>query len=333
MLVNIIVSRNRISGEVRTGIRLRLENPPPGVNYRVIEDPVGLSPTHNDFYITSDTTFKWFLKTIVEPIYSLKLRKLTHAFFLNLYIPHSPWVQEIDQPIFNLFEKYLNKPRNGAFYRLAVGTFKRLFNRDNVIMITWTRWSKEGLEEEGFRDVRVVPPPMRTSFRKIDNEVTVGFIGVEYHRKGGDIAEDVMAKLPRWVRKVYVGKSPRRVDGITYYNPMRRDDLLKLMAEFDVLLFPTRGEAYGFTVLEAMSMGIPVVASNVDSMPEVVSDGGIICDVDDIRCFLDSVKELVNSPEYAMELGARAKAIVTQRHSPSIVGKELLAIYRELSDE
>ncbi len=64
-------------------------------------------------------------------------------------------------------------------------------------MITWTQWSKEGLEEEGgFRDVRVVPPPMVTSFRKIDNEITVGFIGVEYHRKGGDIAEDVMSKLP-----------------------------------------------------------------------------------------------------------------------------------------
>ncbi len=114
---------------------------------------------------------------------------------------------------------------------------------------------------------------------------------------------------------------------------MRRDELLKLMAEFDVLLFPTRGgEAYGFTALEAMSMGIPVVASNVDSVPEVVSDGGILCEVNDTKCFLDSVKELINSPEYAMELGARAKAIVAQRHSPSIVGKELLAIYNELSE-
>ncbi len=74
MLVNIIVSRNRVSGEIRTGIRLRLENPPPGVNYRVINEPVGLSPSSNDFYITRDTTTKWFLKALVEPAYSLKLR-------------------------------------------------------------------------------------------------------------------------------------------------------------------------------------------------------------------------------------------------------------------
>ncbi len=192
-------------------------------------------------------------------------------------------------------------------------TFRYLFNRDNVVMITWTQWSKEGLEggEGGFRDVRVVPPPMRTSFRKIDNEITVGFVGVEYHRKGGDIAENVMSKLPRRVRKVYVGKSPRRVEGIEYHNPMRRDELLKLMAEFDVLLFPTRGEAYGFTALEAMSMGIPIVASNVDSVPEVVGDGGILCEVNDIKCFLDSVKELINSPpDYAMELGARLRPLL-----------------------
>lgn len=45
---------------------------------------------------------------------------------------------------------------------------------------------------------------MRTSLRRIDDEVTVGFIGVEYKRKGGDIAEDVMSKLPRRIRKVYV---------------------------------------------------------------------------------------------------------------------------------
>ncbi len=56
-----------------------------------------------------------------------------------------------------------------------------------------------------------------------------------------------------------------------------------------------------------MSMGIPVVASNVDSMPEVISDGGLLCNVNDTRCFLDSVKELVNSPDYIMELGARLR--------------------------
>ncbi|MCG2863161.1 MAG: glycosyltransferase family 4 protein [Vulcanisaeta sp.] len=332
MIVNIIVSRDRISGEVRTGVRLRIENPPPGVSYRVIEDPVRLPPSSNDFYITGSTTFKWFLKALVEPPYSLRLRRLTHAFFLNLYIPLSPWVQEIDQPIYNLFEKYLRKPRGTALYRLAIRTFKYLFNRDNVVLITWTEWSRRGLEEEGFRDVRVIPPPMRTQPRKIDNIITVGFIGVEYHRKGGDIAEEVMARLPRWVRKVYVGKSPRRIDGIAYYEPMRRDELLKLMAEFDVLLFPTRGEAFGFTALEAMSFGIPVVASNVDSVPEVVGDGGVICEVDDVKCFLESTKELINSPEYAMELGARAKAIVASRNSPSVVGEELLAVYRELSE-
>ncbi|WP_252900738.1 glycosyltransferase family 4 protein [Vulcanisaeta sp. JCM 14467] len=127
-------------------------------------------------------------------------------------------------------------------------------------------------------------------------------------------------------------QEPRRVEGIEYREPMRRDELLRLMAEFDVLLFPTRGEAFGFTALEAMSMGIPVVASNVDSVPEVVSDGGIICEVNDVKCFLDSVKELISSPDYAMELGARAKAIVARRHSPSVVGKELLAIYNELSE-
>ncbi|WP_243678173.1 hypothetical protein [Vulcanisaeta distributa] len=81
MLVNIIVSRNRVSGEIRTGIRLRLENPPPGVYYRVINEPVDLSPSSNDFYITRDTTTKWFLKALIEPAYSLKLRGVNPRLF------------------------------------------------------------------------------------------------------------------------------------------------------------------------------------------------------------------------------------------------------------
>jgi len=90
MIVNIIASRNRVSGEIRTGIRLRIENPPPGVSYRIIEDPIRLSPSSDDFYITGNTTFKWFLKALIEPAYSLRFRRLTHAFFLNLYIPPPP---------------------------------------------------------------------------------------------------------------------------------------------------------------------------------------------------------------------------------------------------
>ncbi|MFB6469794.1 MAG: glycosyltransferase family 4 protein [Vulcanisaeta sp. AZ3] len=333
MIVNIILSRNRVSKEIRTGIKLRLENPPPGVSYRIINEPVGLLPSNNDYYITMDTTLKWFLKVFTEPIYSLRLRDLTHAFFLNLYIPHSPWVQEIDQPIFDLFEKYLGRSRNDALYRMAVRVFRSLFNRNDVTIVTWTQWSKAGLEEEGFKDVRVVPPPMRTGVRRIDNVITVGFIGVDYRRKGGDIAEEVMVKLPRWVRKVYVGVSPRMVDGIEYHRPMARNELLKLMSEFDVLLFPTRGEAYGITVLEALSLGIPVISSSIGPMSEVVGEGGILCEVDDTKCFLESAKELVNSPEYAMELGARAKAMVARRHSPEVIGKELLSIYRELGND
>ncbi|WP_243666585.1 hypothetical protein [Vulcanisaeta sp. JCM 16159] len=81
MLVNIIVSRNRVSGEMRTGVRLRLEYPPPGISYKVANETINSS--------------KWFLKAIIEPIYSLKIKGLTHAFFLNLFIPRTPWFRKL----------------------------------------------------------------------------------------------------------------------------------------------------------------------------------------------------------------------------------------------
>ncbi|NPV76927.1 MAG: glycosyltransferase family 4 protein [Anaerolineae bacterium] len=62
---------------------------------------------------------------------------------------------------------------------------------------------------------------------------------------------------------------------------------LERMAELyncvDCLLFPSLYEGFGWPPLEAMACGVPVVASRSASLPEVISDAGILCDAEDIE--------------------------------------------------
>lgn len=72
-----------------------------------------------------------------------------------------------------------------------------------------------------------------------------------------------------------------------------RQDALSIVSHFDVFVFPSRWELEGFGLvpLEAMSLGVPVVASNIGPVPEVVGNAGIICE-DNSEAYAQAVYDL-----------------------------------------
>ncbi|HEX6807513.1 MAG TPA: N-acetyl-alpha-D-glucosaminyl L-malate synthase BshA [Gemmatimonadaceae bacterium] len=63
------------------------------------------------------------------------------------------------------------------------------------------------------------------------------------------------------------------------------DVVAPLLASADLFLLPSQSESFGLSALEALACGVPVVASRVGGIPEVVSDGvtGVLCDVGDVH--------------------------------------------------
>src|SRR5260370_37796872 len=75
-------------------------------------------------------------------------------------------------------------------------------------------------------------------------------------------------------------------------------DLGPYLGSCDALVLTSRLDGRPMIVLEALATGVPVVASRVGAIPELITDGvnGYICDVGDADAFVDRLRRLVSSP-------------------------------------
>lgn len=97
----------------------------------------------------------------------------------------------------------------------------------------------------------------------------------------------------------------------------------------DVLLMPSLFEGLPMTLLEAMAMKVPVVASALDGIAEVVEDGedGFLVPSGDAAKFCERVSELIGNPDLARKLGAAASEKVSRKFSSARMCSEVEEIY------
>ncbi|MFZ0062847.1 MAG: glycosyltransferase, partial [Pyrinomonadaceae bacterium] len=100
----------------------------------------------------------------------------------------------------------------------------------------------------------------------------------------------------------------------------------------DVLLLPSEQESFGLAALEAMACEVPVIASRVGGVPEVVTDGetGFLSDVGDITKMAADAARLVADEKLRKEMGAKARASAISRYRTDIVIPQYIAFYEEV---
>ena len=89
----------------------------------------------------------------------------------------------------------------------------------------------------------------------------------------------------------------------------KQNDMNELLAISDVLLLPSELESFGLVALEAMACEVPVIATRVGGIPEVVRDGvdGFLYDVGDVRSMADGCLPILNNPQIREKLGKAAR--------------------------
>ena len=88
------------------------------------------------------------------------------------------------------------------------------------------------------------------------------------------------------------------------------ENISPLLLEATVLVVPSQNyESFGLTIVEAMAYGVPVVATNVGGIPEVIgsSNAGYVCSKDSCQDFADAIIRLFRNPNLVSELGRNGR--------------------------
>ncbi len=113
-----------------------------------------------------------------------------------------------------------------------------------------------------------------------------------------------------------------------------RADVARLLHASDVLVLPSRGvvETLPLSVIEAMAVGVPVVASRVGSVPELVSDGetGFLVPPADAVALADRLSHIFGDPAAAGEIAMRGQRLVRGRFAIERTVQGYGALFRDL---
>ncbi|MBV8194213.1 MAG: glycosyltransferase family 4 protein [Candidatus Dormibacteraeota bacterium] len=186
------------------------------------------------------------------------------------------------------------------------------------------------LRRRGFRGpINVVPLGVDDELFTVQRRgQRVGFVGRFVPEKGVDELLHFGAQL------LAVGDGPlapvvRRAGG-----EVRRartiNDLAHALSEMAVLVAPSRTtatwkEQFGRMVIEAMAAGVPVVASDSGSLPEVVGDAGVIVAEGDSKALRDAVERVSAEPG---DLGERGRTRARTLYTWDAVAERMEHVYR-----
>lgn len=114
-------------------------------------------------------------------------------------------------------------------------------------------------------------------------------------------------------------------DGVVFEGPVAPEQVLVRLRTAVALVLPSRAEAMPMTILESMSLGTPVIGTEVGQVAEVVGDTGLIVAPADAEALGSAIRRMADSPELATQLGRLAWQRVQERHSTAAVKRTFLA--------
>lgn len=241
------------------------------------------------------------------------------------------------------FDTYLAYYHLQALEPLARGIMRRFYHRCEVVMapaestaavlraqrmnrdITiWARGIDRDQFHPGRRDME-----WRRSLGIKDGEMVIAFLGRIVMEKGLDVfADAIHAFAPRKLkhRVLVIGEGPARpwfeeqLPNAIFTGELTGNDLSRAFASADVFLNPSMTETFGNVTLEAMALGLPVIAADASGSTNLVRDRvtGTLVDGLEPEEFADALEAYARDPELRRRHGEAALAVAATMDWDSI---------------
>lgn len=122
---------------------------------------------------------------------------------------------------------------------------------------------------------------------------------------------------------------------ISFTGPVQHELVPKIISEMDIFVVPSIIESFGVAAVEAQACGVPVIASNVGGLPEVVIDGetGFIVPPREPDAIAQKIEDLMYNPELRKTMGQKGVRHVKERYDWDHNATLMKSLYEKVTDE
>lgn len=177
----------------------------------------------------------------------------------------------------------------------------------------------------------------------------VVFSGRFVHRKGLDVLLDAwhrVIKLHPAAHLIVIGSGANQSDSVEHQIrcKVKEEGIANVSFEgetnspesylgiSDIYVFPSRKEGLPNALLEAMASGLPIVASEIGGVVNLVEDDetGLLFPCGDVDALSNRIVELLNNPQKLKKIGSQARQHVLEHYSFKQIAQQYLKVYRDV---
>lgn len=232
-----------------------------------------------------------------------------------------------------------------AYHRAVIGRYmRRSYALANAIT-TDSRFTADVLKRvAGVETSRTIPlwadydkfSPTPVA-PKSDGRFRLLFVGNASRRKGADVIPLLGDRLGtgfeiRCTSGLRTDRRGGHGDNITLLGRLTENQLIQEYRACDAVLVPSRYEGFGYTALEAMACGKPVVGFRCGAVDEVVAEGktGLLCDIDDLDALEQNCRYLADDTTMTHMFGLAGRERATTVFTETMAISDYLELYGSL---
>lgn len=183
-------------------------------------------------------------------------------------------------------------------------------------------------------DTSVFRPLKKNEMRKkigiSQNQKIVLFAGTISYMKGVDIIYQCASEMKN-VLFILVGHARlvKNLPNCKIIGPRQHNEMPVWMNAADIFILPSRSEGTPVVLLEALSCGIPTIASDIGGCPDIIMDGynGFIVPAGNWTILKEKIDFLINKKDLREEMGIRGRSMMIDDHDSRKVANRIIEIY------
>ena len=182
------------------------------------------------------------------------------------------------------------------------------------------------------------------TFNRADEDFRIVTIGTLNHNKG---IQYLIKALPKVVKEFpnikldIVGDGPYKKELVAEIKRSKLEKVVKFdgfvedirehLTKFDVYIQPSLSESFGLAIVEAMSVGLPVIATNTGGIPEVVVEGktGLLVEPANPEALSEAILKILRDPEKSKIMGETGRKLAADKFDIEKMVKKLERLYEE----